>query len=66
MLLRPYGPPCRYGHWPHENVTLYNDCVHWCLSGPMDILSDFLLKMFKKEGVRRTFKWYSDSLKSTR
>ncbi|KAJ7975710.1 protein trichome birefringence-like 19 [Quillaja saponaria] len=52
MLLRPDGHPSRYGHWPHENVTLYNDCVHWCLPGPIDTWSDFLLEMMKMEGVR--------------
>ncbi|XP_075634768.1 protein trichome birefringence-like 19 [Castanea sativa] len=52
MLLRPDGHPSRYGHWPHENVTLYNDCVHWCLPGPIDTWSDFLLEMLKREGVR--------------
>ncbi|XP_027078099.1 protein trichome birefringence-like 19 [Coffea eugenioides] len=52
MLLRPDGHPSRYGHWPHENVTLYNDCVHWCLPGPIDSWSDFLLHMLKMEGRR--------------
>lgn len=51
-LLRPDGHPSRYGHWPHENVTLYNDCVHWCLPGPIDTWSDFLLEMLKMEGMR--------------
>ncbi|XP_010257817.1 PREDICTED: protein trichome birefringence-like 19 [Nelumbo nucifera] len=48
-LLRPDGHPSRYGHWPHENVTLYNDCVHWCLPGPIDTWNDFLLDMLKME-----------------
>lgn len=52
MLLRPDGHPSRYGHWPHENVTLYNDCVHWCLPGPIDSWNDFLLHMLKIEGGR--------------
>ncbi|KAI4352290.1 hypothetical protein L6164_006557 [Bauhinia variegata] len=52
MWLRPDGHPSRYGHWPQENVTLYNDCVHWCLPGPIDTWSDFLLEMLKMEGVR--------------
>ncbi|GMH27180.1 hypothetical protein Nepgr_029023 [Nepenthes gracilis] len=52
MLLRPDGHPSRYGHWPNENVTLYNDCVHWCLPGPIDTWNDFLLEMMKMEGVR--------------
>ncbi|KAD3640972.1 hypothetical protein E3N88_30195 [Mikania micrantha] len=50
MLLRPDGHPSRYGHLPNENVTLYNDCVHWCLPGPIDTWSDFLLHMLKMEG----------------
>ncbi|XP_012088141.2 protein trichome birefringence-like 19 [Jatropha curcas] len=49
MLLRADGHPSRYGHWPHENVTLYNDCVHWCLPGPIDTWNDFLLEMLKME-----------------
>lgn len=52
MLLRPDGHPSKYGHWPDENVTLYNDCVHWCLPGPIDAWSDFLLEMMKMEGRR--------------
>ncbi|XP_042485309.1 protein trichome birefringence-like 19 [Macadamia integrifolia] len=47
-FLRPDGHPSRYGHWPHENVTLYNDCVHWCLPGPIDTWNDFLLEMLKR------------------
>ncbi|KAL6587605.1 Protein trichome birefringence-like 19 [Orobanche minor] len=53
MLLRPDGHPSRYGHWPNENVTLYNDCVHWCLPGPIDSWADFLLHMIKMEARRR-------------
>ncbi|CAM0947192.1 unnamed protein product [Alopecurus aequalis] len=45
MVLRPDGHPSRYGHWPHENVTLYNDCVHWCLPGPVDVWNEMLLQM---------------------
>jgi len=52
MLLRPDGHPSRYGHRPDENVTLYNDCVHWCLPGPIDTWNDFLLYMLKMEGGR--------------
>lgn len=49
MQLRPDGHPSRYGHWPNANVTLYNDCVHWCLPGPIDSLGDVLLHMLKME-----------------
>ncbi|OVA06437.1 PC-Esterase [Macleaya cordata] len=48
-LLRPDGHPSRYGHLPEENVTLYNDCVHWCLPGPIDAWNDLLLEMLKME-----------------
>ncbi|KAF8399208.1 hypothetical protein HHK36_015073 [Tetracentron sinense] len=53
MLLRPDGHPSRFGHWPQENVTLYNDCVHWCLPGPIDTWNDFLLQMLKMEADGR-------------
>ncbi|CAA0829174.1 Protein trichome birefringence-like 19 [Striga hermonthica] len=56
MLLRPDGHPSRYGHWPNQNVTLYNDCVHWCLPGPIDSWADFLLHFIKMEA--RT--WYNE------
>lgn len=45
MLQRPDGHPSRYGHWPQDKVTLYNDCVHWCLPGPIDMWNDVLLEM---------------------
>ncbi|KAL2895942.1 Protein trichome birefringence-like 19 [Bienertia sinuspersici] len=52
ILMRPDGHPSRYGHWPDEKVTLYNDCVHWCLPGPIDTWNDFLLEMLRTEGVK--------------
>lgn len=49
MLLRPDGHPARYGHLSNANVTLYNDCVHWCLPGPIDNWANFFLHMLKME-----------------
>ncbi|XP_044504539.1 protein trichome birefringence-like 19 [Mangifera indica] len=49
MLLRPDGHPNRYGQSPHKNVAV-NDCVHWCLPGPVDAWNEFLLYMMKTEG----------------
>ncbi|KAL4185550.1 hypothetical protein AMTRI_Chr10g6520 [Amborella trichopoda] len=49
MLMRPDGHPGRLGHWGEENVTLYTDCVHWCLPGPIDSWNSFLLEMLKEE-----------------
>ncbi|QCE06152.1 Trichome birefringence-like family [Vigna unguiculata] len=48
MLLRPDGHPNNYGHSPHQNLT--NDCVHWCLPGPIDTLAYFLLETLRREG----------------
>ncbi|CAM0881918.1 unnamed protein product [Alopecurus aequalis] len=45
MILRPDGHPSRYGHWPGEKRTLYNDCIHWCLPGPVDAWNDMLLQI---------------------
>ncbi|XAR71335.1 hypothetical protein NMG60_11028543 [Bertholletia excelsa] len=56
MLMRPDGHPSRYGHWPSENVTLYNDCVHWCLPGPIDAWNDFLLEFWKNPFHNRSSK----------
>ena len=56
MLLRPDGHPSRYGHWPHEKVLQYNDCVHWCLPGPVDVWNDFMLHILKMEGMRSLFR----------
>ncbi|XP_027358951.1 protein trichome birefringence-like 19 [Abrus precatorius] len=44
MLLRPDGHPNNYGHSKNKNVTI-NDCVHWCLPGPIDTWNEFLLYM---------------------
>ncbi|GJN28853.1 hypothetical protein PR202_gb17025 [Eleusine coracana subsp. coracana] len=49
MLLRPDGHPSRYGHWPEVKVTLYNDCMHWCLPGPIDVWNEMLFQMQLKD-----------------
>lgn len=55
LFLRPDGHPSKYGHWPpKENVTMANDCVHWCLPGPIDTLNDFLLELIRREEVKDT------------
>lgn len=45
MLLRPDGHPSKYGRPANLKVDWPNDCVHWCLPGPIDSWSDFLLEM---------------------
>ncbi|XP_047317490.1 protein trichome birefringence-like 19, partial [Impatiens glandulifera] len=49
MLMRPDGHPSKYGHLPNANVVLYNDCVHWCLPGPVDSWNDFLIQLLRRE-----------------
>ncbi|PIN09912.1 hypothetical protein CDL12_17500 [Handroanthus impetiginosus] len=49
MLLRPDGHPSKYGRWPVANQTFPNDCVHWCLPGPIDAWNDFLQELLKRE-----------------
>ncbi|KAF1862996.1 hypothetical protein Lal_00018840 [Lupinus albus] len=50
MLRRPDGHPNNYvyGYSKNKNVT-NNDCVHWCLPGPIDTWNEFLLYMLKME-----------------
>ncbi|KAK6129069.1 hypothetical protein DH2020_037182 [Rehmannia glutinosa] len=49
MLLRADGHPSKYGHWPVANRTIPNDCVHWCLPGPIDSWNDFLQELLVRE-----------------
>ncbi|KAJ7971174.1 protein trichome birefringence-like 19 [Quillaja saponaria] len=48
MLRRPHGHPNNYGHSLHKNVTI-NDCVHWCLPGPIDTWNELLFYQLMKE-----------------
>ncbi|XP_073147099.1 protein trichome birefringence-like 19 [Henckelia pumila] len=49
MLLRPDGHPSKYGHSQGLNQSFANDCVHWCLPGPIDSWNDFLQHLLKRE-----------------
>nr|GFB31674.1 protein trichome birefringence-like 19 [Tanacetum cinerariifolium] len=53
MQMRPDGHPSKYGHWPQQNVTMANDCVHWCLPGPIDAWNDFLMELINREDGSR-------------
>ncbi|GER51376.1 protein kinase superfamily protein [Striga asiatica] len=56
MVLRPDGHPSRYGHVQGSNLSFANDCVHWCLPGPIDAWNDFLQELLSREigGKRRS------------
>ncbi|XP_051151681.1 protein trichome birefringence-like 23 [Andrographis paniculata] len=48
-LLRPDGHPGPYRFFQpfakEENATVINDCLHWCLPGPIDSWNDMLVEM---------------------
>ncbi|KAF2316148.1 hypothetical protein GH714_041471 [Hevea brasiliensis] len=46
MLMRPDGHPGDY--WGNKWMKGYNDCVHWCLPGPIDLWSDLLLAVLRR------------------
>lgn len=48
MLMRPDGHPNKYGHNIDKNVSV-NDCVHWCMPGPVDTWNELLLYKMKLE-----------------
>ncbi|KAK7290382.1 hypothetical protein RIF29_04771 [Crotalaria pallida] len=54
MAIRPDGHPSRYGHVFNKKKKV-NDCVHWCLPGPIDTWNEFLLYMIKLESEKRSY-----------
>lgn len=50
MQLRADGHPSKYGWSPEEeSQRKANDCVHWCLPGPIDAWNDFLQELLRRE-----------------
>lgn len=47
MLMRPDGHPNKYGHALEKNVSLINDCVHWCMPGPVDTINEIFLYLMR-------------------
>lgn len=46
MLMRPDGHP--HAYWGNKWMKGYNDCVHWCLPGPIDVWGDFLMAVLRR------------------
>ncbi|WCJ20922.1 TRICHOME BIREFRINGENCE-LIKE 22 [Euphorbia peplus] len=46
MVMRRDGHPGSY--WDNKWMRGYNDCVHWCLPGPIDLWNDMLLALLRK------------------
>ncbi|XP_022774423.1 protein ALTERED XYLOGLUCAN 4-like isoform X2 [Durio zibethinus] len=49
MLMRPDGHPGEF--WGNKWMKGYNDCVHWCLPGPIDVWNDFLMAILGREAA---------------
>ncbi|XP_031255487.1 protein trichome birefringence-like 23 isoform X2 [Pistacia vera] len=49
LLLRPDGHPGPYRSFhpfaEDKNATVQNDCLHWCLPGPLDAWNDLIMEM---------------------
>ncbi|TKY71837.1 trichome birefringence 19 [Spatholobus suberectus] len=52
MAMRADAHPSRFRRAGDTNLKV-NDCVHWCLPGPMDTWNEFLLFVMKLEGERQ-------------
>lgn len=48
LLTRPDGHPGAYRAFrpfdKDKNAKVQNDCLHWCLPGPIDYLNDVILE----------------------
>ncbi|XP_019451649.1 PREDICTED: protein ALTERED XYLOGLUCAN 4-like [Lupinus angustifolius] len=51
MLMRPDGHPSEY--WGNQWMKGYNDCTHWCMPGPVDMWSELLLAVLKREEANK-------------
>lgn len=49
MLMRPDGHPDEF--WGNKWMKGFNDCVHWCLPGPIDVWNDFLMVVLRREAA---------------
>ncbi|KAK1368780.1 TRICHOME BIREFRINGENCE-LIKE 22 [Heracleum sosnowskyi] len=47
MLMRPDGHPG--SHWGNQWMKGINDCLHWCLPGPIDVWNDWLIALMELE-----------------
>uniref|UniRef100_A0A251LDR3 Uncharacterized protein n=1 Tax=Manihot esculenta TaxID=3983 RepID=A0A251LDR3_MANES len=49
LVSRPDGHPGPYRHFypfaEDKNATVQNDCLHWCLPGPIDYWNDVIMEM---------------------
>lgn len=53
-LVRPDGHPGPYRHFypfaKNKNAKVINDCLHWCLPGPIDTWNDLIMEMVMRSG----------------
>ncbi|KAM0943143.1 putative PC-Esterase [Dioscorea sansibarensis] len=46
MMVRADGHPGK--HWNNEWMKGFNDCVHWCLPGAVDVWNDMMLQVMRR------------------
>ncbi|XP_074303601.1 xyloglucan O-acetyltransferase 3-like [Silene latifolia] len=46
MVTRPDGHPG--SHWRDKKKKGFNDCVHWCMPGPIDVWNDLMLALLSR------------------
>ncbi|XP_038984052.1 protein ALTERED XYLOGLUCAN 4-like [Phoenix dactylifera] len=47
MTMRPDAHPG--SHWNNKWMGGYNDCLHWCLPGPIDMWNELLFALLKED-----------------
>lgn len=50
-LLRPDGHPGKYRN--PDPLAIQNDCLHWCLPGPIDFWNDLMMEMFFPVAIQK-------------
>ncbi|KAE8710806.1 Protein trichome birefringence-like 24 [Hibiscus syriacus] len=55
LLLRPDGHPGPYRQFrpfaENKTAVVQNDCLHWCIPGPMDFLNDVIMDIVVKKSL---------------
>ncbi|XP_019161458.1 PREDICTED: protein ALTERED XYLOGLUCAN 4-like [Ipomoea nil] len=47
MMMRPDGHPGEF--WGNKWMKGHNDCLHWCLPGPIDTWNELLLQLLRSQ-----------------
>ncbi|ONK55250.1 uncharacterized protein A4U43_UnF5880 [Asparagus officinalis] len=65
-LLRPDGHPGPYRRFDpfhgNKSAKVQNDCLHWCVPGPVDTWNDLMMKILSKSGALNLLTSYEKPL----